>query len=161
MAKRESDMTAIERLEEELNRVSWELKQYQEKEEARKDKKAWSWTQHTDRPDDGGLPVPRLELRCVILNGHDYSWVWNYDLIYRHRLGHIIAVPLGKTRCDGGKAPQYAFSDLPFRERVHIYHDMHEMNLPAYACLGDQSIKLEGENYGAQYSAMEAAGKVA
>jgi hypothetical protein len=80
------------------------------------------------------LPVPRLELRWKYKGGE--NWVCNYCLVYKHTLGNIVFVPMGKTEITTGTEGypvRGGFHDLPFREGVHITNDSDQLNLPAFA----------------------------
>jgi hypothetical protein len=102
------------------------------------------WTDHSEVPPDE-LPVPRLEMlweKGSFPNGHNYRCT--YRLIYKHLLGHWIAVPLGSTRVSGGRDPdQYdAKLQIPFRDGAHIRSDAKHLNLPAFVRWGNRCDSL-------------------
>ena len=104
------------------------------------------WTRHQKRTDDGGLPVPRLEIRWEPADEarDGYNWVANYCLIYRHFLGDIIAVPLGQTKVTSQMSlVQEGKVGTPFRDGAHIRNDAQHLGLPAFAVCGEVKTLLD------------------
>jgi hypothetical protein len=142
-------MKATERLEELLDQkdarieeLETELQEANEKLEAN-----WDWCRHTKleaNPDN--LPVPRLEIRWSKVTEDGYEQYWDYRLIYRHLLGHLIAVPLGGTKTSGGNCDSLKWPNgtlhLPFRDGAHISHDTGHLGIPAFAIAGEEIRKL-------------------
>ena len=93
------------------------------------------WTIPRESNEDilgGQLPVPRLQLRAAV---DDYwSYVWWYELVYRHRLGHFVSIPLGNTRCNGGK-PGWSG---PFRDSAHAASDGKQLGLLVFVIIGGE-----------------------
>lgn len=143
-------LTALERLEGILNEKDAELGELRDRVAELEDEseRVWDWARHETRADDGGMPVPRLELRCRNL-GNWYNYEWVYALVYRHLLDHIVAVPLGYTKCGGaGRAPTGRFDgdeppSLPFRDGCHSQHDREQLGLPLYAVCEELGICYE------------------
>lgn len=96
------------------------------------------WTEHlVDKEcDDGGLPVPRLEITWHPMErSHDgYNMMIRYDLVKRHLCDEIHRVPLGATRTTATKVDrdQNGILFTPFRDGAHIAFDARELRLPAY-----------------------------
>ena len=135
---------AIKRLEEllyikddEIARLQDIVNEHNEKQEQEEDRDAWKWTVHRKITDSENLnlPVPRLELRYKSIAPNHYISEWDYGLAYRHLLGDIIFVPLGRTRVTGGQRAPICKGkiDLPFRDGAHIKNESEQLNLPAYA----------------------------
>jgi hypothetical protein len=136
--------TAIERLESECNRLEAEASALRAKLSEHESTEAWRWTRHQRHDSDGGLPVPRLELRWEPIDERGYNWRALYSLVHRHFLGHYVTVPMGETRVGGMREPlRDGEVDLPFRDGVHIKHDMRELNVPGFAIYGDHVTKLD------------------
>lgn len=134
-----------ERLQEEINRLALQL-------EKLRDGDSWQWRhirmlknstngwEETKVADTNfGLPTPRLELRHR--DKSDFDHIVDYGLVTEHLLGHIMFIPIGSTRIGGGYGvPDYLSDDqkdlrnlaLPFRDGVHIKHDMKRLNLPGF-----------------------------
>lgn len=110
------------------------------------EEKDWEWSRHKslkENPDN--LPVPRLEMRWEQLSDDGYIQRWSYCLIYRHTLGHLIAVPLGETRTQGGRGepPIHAGKlQTPFRDGVHICNDTMQLGIPAFGICASVIVKL-------------------
>lgn len=106
------------------------------------------WTLHTKLDGEQTLPVPRLELFYEADGYEGREWcefIVYYRLVYRHLLGHTMAVPLGETSIKGGngEAPiRDGKIDLPFRDGCHIRNEMKCLNLPGYAICGDVTEQL-------------------
>lgn len=135
-------MTEIERLmelleekDQKIAELEGDVREATEKEEERQRWAETFWTRHVKLEDDGGLPVPRLEIRWerddVARSG--YQWRANYNLVYRHFLGDIIAVPLGRTMVGCEHPVRNGKIDTPFRDGAHIRHDAAQLGLPAYS----------------------------
>lgn len=140
--------TAADRLAEQLDEREQEIEQLKERIEELTDDRAWRWARHEQWAEDkNDLPVPRLEIRAYDHGGW-YSWSWVYCLVYRHLLGHIVAVPLGNTTCNGGSGngPRHPLTGeiyTPFRDGAHIRNDMKQLGLRAFAIVGDDIEELE------------------
>src|SRR5688572_2833550 len=118
-------MKALERLEklldekdEKIEELEHELQELQNEEE-----NDWAWARHkTLKENPNDLPVPRLEIRWHQLSEDGYLSRWDYTLIYRHLLGHLIALPLGQTGRQGGNGELPVRNGeilTPFRDGVH------------------------------------------
>lgn len=138
-------MTALERLQELLDekdvqiaKLSDKLDDIKEREESERH----AWTRHEELDaDDQPLPVPRLEIRAVKLNDRGTEWAWLYGFVYRHLLGHVVRVPLGRTTVSGGSGwppVRGDEADLPFRDGAHIGHDSVHLGLQAFAVVEDR-----------------------
>lgn len=108
----------------------------------------------TNGPDDGVLPVPRLELEWECQDKDWQAFVVRYRLVYKHYLGAIISVPLSYTRV-GQHADNTPWRsrykpgtlELPMREGCHIMHDAAQFGIPAYAVTPDGTVLLDKEKY--------------
>ena len=163
-------MKALQRLEELLDERDARIEELcNELEELKESEKAdWKWVRHrTLKSNPDKLPVPRLEIRAHNDSGDWYNWRWEYSLIYKHLLGHLVLVPLGSTTCNGGrgKPPMWENGNIntPFRDGVHIAHDAKALNLPAFAICDGRIRKLwmgektiEQEDYNAESSQNDA-----
>lgn len=112
-----------------------------------------AWARHIELPAEQTLPVPRLEM--VYEPSARVGWAEykvRYRMVYRHLLGHCVAVPMGETKISGGHSARAPIDrepgrdwadgaririDLPFRDGVHMRHDARHLNLPAFAIVGD------------------------
>lgn len=97
------------------------------------------------------LPVPRLEIRWRrVEQDARYNWEAWYCLVYRHLLGEILFVPLGREKVwRGAKQPlvEGGVVDTPFRNGAHILYDMLNLNLPGYVvCEGVVTTLSAGED---------------
>jgi hypothetical protein len=134
-------MNAIERLEELLDAKDEEVASLRNERDSLKrelDGSIDGWRIAEEMEDDGKLPLPRLELLYV--KRRDWS---SFDVIYRlvtkHLCGHLVATPLGRTRCDGGsnKEPSGP-EDVPFRDGAHAFHDAAHLQLPLFKIMPDR-----------------------
>lgn len=136
-------MNAIERLEQQLDERDSRIEELERELEQRDEDNnsdRWKWTRQS-KPEESDLPVPRLEIRCVNYTDEPdwYNYSWEYLLIYRHLLGHLVGVPLGNTTCSGNGAPVFNGQiHLPFRDGAHIAHDSVTLSLPAFAICEDR-----------------------
>lgn len=135
-------MKAIERLEELLNQKDAEIEKLSEELGKAKDELYYlsHWTKHSEGK-ESDLPVPRLQIRfCDNAADSRQEWdeyKWDYKLIYRHFLGHIVEVPLGRTTTSGVRGvSEDDDCPLPFRDGAHIANDSQTLKLPAYAIFG-------------------------
>jgi hypothetical protein len=138
---------SVERLEELLEQKDREIEELQERVYKAEDQaeRNWQWTKHFEIKEDESLPVPRLEMRWREIESHDgFNWEACYNLVYRHFLGHVIAVPMGHTRIGGERNPiQNGKVDLPFRDGAHIQNDMAQLKLPGFAIFNKTITPLE------------------
>lgn len=145
-------MTATERLEQQLDEkdariagLEEELRQLTNDEEAN-----WEWARHkTLKENPDNLPVPRLEMRWHKESEDGYLTRWDYRLIYKHTLGHLVAVPLGQTKSQGGHGEPPIHNGVirtPFRDGVHICEDAGHMNLPAFGICEGLIVRLMMKN---------------
>lgn len=121
----------------ELESDAEEIREAEEREE-------WRWSLPRKVTNDERLAVPRLEIRCVPVSDNWYNFRWDYALIYKHLLGHLVAVPFGSTTCNSsaGRPPvRDGKIHTPFRDGVHIAQDSLTLRLPAFA-LCDGIIEL-------------------
>lgn len=135
--------TAIERLEALLNEKDVELEELREAERRREYGEEWAWMRQTESDEAEGLPVPRLEIRW---RRSDWWWSATYALVYRHLLGQVVIQPLGITRLHGGPPGQPIYNgkvDTPYRDGVHIRHEMRTLKLPGYAVCEGLVTELE------------------
>lgn len=142
-------MSTTERLEElltakdaEIERLQTELSEALDRKE-----KDFEWAEHVDlgevyRPE---LPVPRLEMLWEKDDGESWrNCTALYRLIYRHLLGHLVAVPLGRTQTQSGADHSPATEPwsknirVPFRDGVHIATDSESLKLPAFVVCEDR-----------------------
>jgi predicted RNase H-like nuclease (RuvC/YqgF family) len=146
--------TAIERLEEQLNDKDMYISNLEREIEELKqlnDEKAWFWTKHTKSKETEGLPIPRLEIRWRQEDIDGYNWVAAYNLVYRHFTGDVVVVPVGATKVGGGRSPTFDYTagaegevvSTPFRDGVHIAHDMRELKLPGFAIYDGKVTELK------------------
>lgn len=139
-------LTAIDRLEAMLNERDEELAELRAEKQAREDEEHFGWTRHL-KPPESDLPVPRLELRWTAIGEPGWTWLARYCLVYRHFLGHLVAVPLGETRRGGadGRAPidRDGRVETPFRDGAHLACDAATLGLPAFAVYGDTATRIE------------------
>jgi hypothetical protein len=130
----------LERLEQLLDEKDSKIEELQRELDELKDEedKNWGWARHrTLKENPEGLPVPRLEIRWHKLSDDGYLARWDYALIYKHFLGHILFIPLGQTSIQGGRGEPPIYNgdeiQLPFRDGPHICHDAMHLNIPAFA----------------------------
>ncbi len=134
---------AEDKLAELLEVKEQELSDLKEQIEQDLEDERWRWTRHVEMPKDmeQTLPVPRLEIWLNPDESDDYNRCWVYRMIYRHLLGHCVAVPLGQTKQSGGNpnsaAPLIDF--MPVRACAHIRHDAKAFGWPAFMVRGDES----------------------
>ncbi len=124
----------IEALEEELRKAKNEIEQAED-----------GWRALVSLPTEQTLPVPRLEL--VLTRQSEFVCVWHYRLVYRHFAEGVLAVPLGRTTIQGGRADRIYPADhpngfggklvLPHRDGAHICADMAHLQLPGFAVFGN------------------------
>lgn len=142
------EMTALERLEQQLNEKDAEIERLEDEAKKARDAKAREWLrpQLLDADPSPALPSPRLEIRYAALDEDRYNWQADYCLYLPHLLaGKVQVVPIGSTRGSGGGAPRRQelgkhagkFSG-PFRDGAHIRHDMVTLGLPAFVIVGDE-----------------------
>jgi hypothetical protein len=104
-----------------------------------------SWMFHRDSEEHEELPVPRLQIRLVTHQLDLSSLVdlrWYYELITRHYMGGLIAIPMGETSTKGYESDidnyfQGKYIILPHRDGAHLYHDMSHLNLPGFVIYND------------------------
>lgn len=94
----------------------------------------WTIPRYTDVDENPELPIPRLQLRCSSPNRGSYIW-W-YELAYRHLLGTVSYIPLGYTEVSGGGVAQW---HGPLRDSAHAIHDGEHLNLPVFIIIGNES----------------------
>lgn len=94
------------------------------------------WYRHTVVEDGGdGLAVPRLELRWDDPTADERVCI--YSLVYRHLLGDLVRVPLGRTKQTGRPGcPTNIENWIPFRDGAHFRHDVIELRLPGFVVVG-------------------------
>lgn len=125
-----------------ISELESELEKIREEEE----REHWRWALPREIKNGEKLPVPRLEIRCV--QDDPPSWCnfrWQYALIYKHLLGHFVAIPLGETRTSssGNRPPiREERIDTPFREGVHICNDSETLKLPAFALCNGRIVRV-------------------
>jgi hypothetical protein len=144
--------TAIERLEGLLNEKDAEIenlsKQVEDLEERIRGIRS-GWMEHKELPRTQTLPVPRLEMLYEPIHGwSDYETI--YQLVYRHFLGHCVAIPLGRTSINSSSwknaeppMDELGRPHLPFRDGAHIKSDAKHLNVPAFVILGDKVTDLK------------------
>ena len=144
---------ALERLEgllsakeAELDEVNETIRTLEDGIESLKD----GWQRHQQSEDDGKLPVPRLELVYIQVDRwFDFKVV--YRLVTKHLLGHLVLIPLGQTRCQGGSGQ--VPDSLPFRDGAHALHDSGLLGLPAYKIMPDTPpYELSLESHSSAYA---------
>ncbi len=145
--------SAIERLEMLLNEQDARIEKLeQENEELERRvegaKAGWSLPRSVEdaRPE---LPLPRLEMEWLPRSPGDWgAYKVEYRLVYRHLCDHVVVIPLGLTRVEGGGQSPFARGAdaekaLPFRDGAHIIHDSAHLALPAYALTPDGPVRLD------------------
>lgn len=154
-------MKALERLEKLLDEKDARIEELegeiQEQADAREERD-WEWTRHAilkDNPEN--LPVPRLEIRWEAESEDGYLQRWDYSLIYRHLLGHLVRIPMGQTKTQGSTKPPIFNGALmmPYRDGAHICHDSMMLGLPAFAVADGRIEKLstvDGKNHQEPYA---------
>lgn len=123
----------IEALESEIEKLENQLREAES-----------GWCLHTKLDRKQELPVPRLEIVYRPL-GEREGYEWSsyetvYRMVYRHLVGDIMSVPLGRTEiCGHGSGPPLRDGRLrlPFRDGAHICSDMAHLRLPGFAVCGD------------------------
>ena len=136
----------MDRLQELLDLKDEELAKLQKQLSAAVDKfegyEMWvslAWMVHEDIKDKGLLPVPRFEMKVEVEAG-GFRMKWTERLVYRHFLGHAVAIPFNQTvvgcsqwafERDGGGL-QYLVNHLPYRDGPHFKHDALTFGYPAY-----------------------------
>lgn len=142
-------MTALERLEELLDQKDARIEELEEELQDLQNvaETDWEWTRpRTLKDNPENLPVPRLEMRWHKESDDGCKTRWDYWLIYRHTIGHLVGVPLGRTRVSGTVSirpiwPNGTF-DLPFRDGVHICEDTGHLGIPAFGIAGHTIVRL-------------------
>ncbi len=139
--------TALERLEKLLDDKDEQLLELQRKldDTERALQGDTGWYRHVVYEDPAKapnpeLPVPRLEIRWSEPDDGKHESEAIYSLVYRHLVGHIVFVPLGKTGSSG------AIVDLvrgqvvktPFRDGCHFANEMRQLKLPGFVIAGDR-----------------------
>lgn len=143
-------MTAMERLEQQLNEKDAEIERLESEAQKSRDSKAWDWLslpRLLDADPSPSLPLPRLEIRYEALDDDSYNWQADYCLYLPHYLpGKVQVVPIGSTRISGGGGPRREVAGMhagkfygPFRDGAHIRHDMATLGLPAFIVVGDEA----------------------
>jgi hypothetical protein len=96
------------------------------------------------------LPLPRLEMewtRCAEL-GWRRRWV-EYRLVMQHYVDGVMAIPLGKTKIEGGSSEDPfrhgVKNALPYRDGVHAMHDAAHLGLRFFAIHPDGPVELTGQ----------------
>lgn len=136
-------MDAIKRLEQMLDAKDERISELERKLEAAEQQINYGvgWARHkeftqADCPNPT-LPVPRLELRW---SRQDGETVCIYSLVYRHLLGDIVFVPLGRTKTSGALQDQLRPEGrihLPFRDGSHFANEMRQLGLRGFVICGD------------------------
>lgn len=143
---------ALERFEAMIAERDAKIEDLEAKIEAQTLAENWAWCIHKDHKVDLSptLPVPRLEIRIEpkISGDFDDTETWRagvfltYALVYRHLLGHLVIVPLGKTDRSGGSGRkpnvtvETLWHELPFRDGAHIRNEMKQLGLPGFLVCG-------------------------
>lgn len=141
-------MKTTERLEELLDQkdaLISELESELEEKKREDDSERYLWARPRTLKDAAGLPVPRLQIRYVSLSDDGYHGAWEYGMIYRHTLAHIVYIPLGYTTTQGnghGVEPVGTPMYTPFREGVHIVNDAKQLNLPAFVIRESRIVRV-------------------
>lgn len=141
-------MKAIERLAEQLDEKDQRIEELEEELQKLKDESEWDWkwARHkTLKENQDNLPVPRLEMRWHKESDDGYLTRWDYKLIYRHTLGHLVAVPIGQTKSQGGNGTPPIYNgeiSTPFRDGVHICQDSGHLGIPAFCVVGNKIARL-------------------
>lgn len=133
---------AADKLAELLERREEELETLRSEIEAYKDNERWRWARHAELPEKQSLPVPRLEVWLDENNSDDYNRIWVYRMIYRHLLGHCVAVPLGMTTQQGEDRHRKLLDYLPFRDGAHIRNEAHAWKWPAFIVRGKEHAEI-------------------
>lgn len=150
-------MTVEERLNELLNEKDKEIEKLRDELDHLKSyvkNKHFGWMEHRELPADfhPELPVPRLQFTYF---KRDWELVCRYELVYRHHLGHCVAIPLGQTSTSGGERSKGPFEDVgngekelfvPFRDGVHMNTDMKRFGIPGFAIHEDYVTSIEDLN---------------
>lgn len=89
------------------------------------------WWVPVEVPDDGMLPVPRLELAFAQIDGWAVYEVV-YRLVYREIGGVLVGHPLSRCRKSGAPPRPPAADDLPWRFIPEASHDAWHLGLPIY-----------------------------
>lgn len=142
-------LTALERLEQQLNEKDAEIERLESEAEKARDANAWGWMrrpQLLDADPNPSLPLPRLEIRYEALDDDRFNWQADYCLYLPHLLpGKVQVVPIGATRVGGGRGPSRETAGKhagkfygPYRDGAHIRHDMVTLGLPAFIIVGDE-----------------------
>jgi hypothetical protein len=141
-------MNATERLEKQLDEKDERIEALETELQELKDESEsdWKWARHkTLKENPDNLPVPRLEMRWHKESDDGYLTRWDYNLIYRHLLGHLVAVPLGQTKSQGGNGtPPIHNGEIrtPFRDGVHICTDTEHLGIPAFCIVEGTIVRL-------------------
>lgn len=141
-------MKIQERLEEQLNLKDERIEELEKELQELKDESEWDWkwSRHkTLKQNLENLPVPRLEMRWHKESEDGYLQRWDYWLIYRHTLNHLVAVPLGQTKTQGGNGQPPIYEGkirTPFRDGVHICNDTGHLGIPAFGIVEDKIVRL-------------------
>lgn len=135
-------MTAEERLAEFLDEREAEITQLRARIEHMEGAEGWRVPSELAEPQV--LPVPRLEIVWTA-GGCPGRWIASSFLVYRHLLGHAVALPLGRTISEGGRnyRPDIGPISLPFRDGAHLIHDAEHLKLPAYVTCGERSQEVK------------------
>lgn len=123
-----------------------QVERLERKEEFRKDRAASAWMLQRELPVPyhPELPVPRLQIEAEVT---DFGATFRYELIYRHHLDHLVAVPLGQTTGSGRYEPNGPRIYRPHRDCFHMAADMKQLGLPAFLVQGDRTEVFDRNDY--------------
>lgn len=134
-------MNAIERLEQLLDERDERIEKLERELEHAKQEIEFdaSWCLHVEHEEGGepnpDLPVPRLEIRWAL---ESTETIATYSLVYRHLVGTVVTVPLGRTKTSGALNDVMSGGNIriPFRDGAHIANEMRQLGLPGFAIAG-------------------------
>lgn len=125
--------TAIDVLEREIER----LKRAVDAAEGRAARIEPGWREHIMLTGDT-CDAPRMDMECNQVSA--WKRVWTQYFVYRHFLGHVVAVPFNRTEQMGSHPVELtsleaAWAQLPYRDGQHFRHDARTLDVPAFIVL--------------------------
>jgi len=122
-----------ERLNTQLGLAESDIRELEEKMDSQKSLDEWEWRhiRQLSEEENLALPLPRMEIRYRVDEYNSYA---DYGLVIRHLLKTIEFIPFSSTRLNLECAKELK---LPYRDGVHLLHDLENLKLPGYIVFKD------------------------